>query len=160
MAGDPGEHGRRHVLARKAIHHARGGVDPGVRGGGGRSEHHEVHDGRSRHEPDQIEHAHKWGMFGIYLIPWGDGHDGRERHHVEQEHAHGNGVNGPRQRDLGVLGFSGRGAHQFDAHECENRELETADETAKARGEQASMVPQVGDRGVRSVVLEAGEDEE
>ncbi len=60
---------------------------------------------------------------------------------------------------LRVLRFSGGGAHQFDAHEREDGNLEPGHEAHEfLGGEEAAVAPEVGEARGACVGLEAGED--
>ena len=89
-------------------------------------------------------------LAGVDGAPRVDGHDDHQGAHVEEQDADRDGVDGPRQVLFRVLGLGGGGAHQFDAGESEDGDLEAEDEAEHAVREHAAVVPHVGEVGFRA----------
>ena len=147
VAGEAGEDAGRLLLASQAVEHARRGVDARVRARRGRGEDHQVDDRGSGAQPGQREHRDEGRFLGAHLIPGGHHHDGRERRHVEEHDAHGDGVDGLRQGVVRIVGLGDCRADHLDANEREEGDLEATKEAGESGREEAAMAPQVRDRG-------------
>lgn len=93
------------------------------------------------------------------MRPRDDRQDHDQRADVEDGDAPRHGVDGLGQGLLGVLGLAGGDADQLDREEGEHHDLQGHQRAADALGEEAAVVPQVGDGGGVGRVGEAdGED--
>ena len=147
LAGEAGEDAGRLLLASQAVEHARRGVDARVRARRGRGEDHQVDDRGRGAQAGQREHRDEGGFLGAHLIPGGHHHDGRERRHVEEHDANGDGVDGLRQGVVRVVGLGDSRADHLDTDEGEEGDLEAAEEAGESGREEAAVAPQVRDRG-------------
>ena len=154
VAGEASEDAGCLLLTRQAVEHARRGVDAGVRTRRGRGEDHEVDDRRRCAQAGQREHRDEGRFLGAHLIPRRHHHDGRERRHVEEHDAHGDGVHGLREGMVRIVGLGDGRTHHFDANEREKGDLEAAEEAGESGREEAAMAPQVRDRGRGSLGID------
>ena len=153
VLGEAREGARRLLLARQAVEHARRGVDTRVRARRGRGEDHQVDDRGRGAQAGQREHRDEGRFLGAHLIPGGHHHDGRERRHIEEHDANGDGVDGLGKGVVRVVGLGDGRADHLDSDEGEEGDLEAAEEAGESSREEAAMAPQVRDCGRGSLLV-------
>ncbi|CAM5208947.1 hypothetical protein LSPH26S_03807 [Lysinibacillus sphaericus] len=140
----PPEETRRVLLGGQAVQHATGGEDAAVGRRTGRGQHHEIHQaggGRDAGEHEQFhERAGSTRRHGVTIMIATNGK------HVEDDDADRDRVDCLGQVAHRVGRFGRGGADQFDADEGEHRDLEAGEEPAHPLREEATVIPQVGDR--------------
>ena len=123
-------------------------------------DHHEEHQGGRPVQPGILEHHDERGGEGAVLVrlergPRHDAHDGHERAHVEDEHAHDDLVDGFGQHLTRILGLGDGDAHELEQLIGEEHHLEAHEEghpAVRGKREAGEQVVESGVAGRAHVV--------
>ncbi len=106
-----------------------------------------------------LESQDKRAAVGAHLVPRVDGHNHKQRAHVEHQDTHRHRVDGARNRLLRIFRFPGGDADNLDSAIGEHDHLERHDHPKPAVAKEAAVAPQVMDAGWLPTVADTPDDD-